>query len=265
MRAQTLEQAGIAGAWLDAERIPADRPVVFVLDDRGEFAWSRAWIAAHTIRAGLPSSRVESAYFYVGTPDDLLAGRPTTLQSAPPGGVDVSTYDSMSRTYFAGVRSVLPQAPVALALSSANPGFAAWVRSHPPSRIGPGVAVVQGPVAGTRIESRARPLGSMPQGQLVGLAALALAVVGIAGSGWTLTLFGRTLEALSSTALVPAVGTGMLVLGAIVLGRVGVRLNAAGTAATVVIVTAAGWFMPTIRRLAFRRSARDAEHGTVNG
>ena len=258
MRAPTYVQARAAAAAVDRAGVPADRPLVFVLDDHGRYAWSRTWIAAHTIRAALPPERLEHAYFFVGQPADALARRPGSL---PPGesarSIDPDTYRSLSETYFAGVRAQLTRHPVILVLASANPGYAAWVRTHPSAAISSGAAMVDG--GGTDLRggtgpgrSATQPRAVTPVGVLW-VALLALLVIGVAGSGWSITLLGRWLNVAGRAAVAPAVGTAALVLGAIVLGRLGVRLTAAGSVLVVAVVALTGWVGPTFGWLTARR------------
>jgi hypothetical protein len=73
------------------------------------------------------------------------------------------------------------------------------------------------------------------------LAAFALGVLLVVGSGWTVLLLRRWLGPLELLAAGPAVGVAALVMGGIVIDRVGVRLVGAGGGAAVVSVAAAGW------------------------
>jgi hypothetical protein len=260
MRATTVDEARSASAILERARVPAGRPVVFVMDDRGTYAWSRSWITAHTIRAALEPDRIGSTSFFVGRPQDLLAGRPTRLPIGPnpaPGAVDAATYDSLSATYFRGVKPVLAKAPIVLMLSSTDPWFGAWVRSSPSRTIAPGVAIVDGSLA-SGTAPPVPPAEPLSVATLVGIAALSLALLWVVGSGWTVTLLGRWLDLSAIVALSPAVGTGILVLGGIALGRLGVRLDLAGAIATVLVLTVAGLAAPILRA---RRSTRSEAGG----
>lgn len=254
IRASTLEQARAASDALDRAAVPADRPVVFVLDDRGRYAWSRVWIATHTIRAALSPERIGHTYFYVGTPANFAAGRPTTLplgQAAPPtqtDRVDPVTYDDLSATYFAALRPVLSNDPVALVLASVNPDFDAWSRRHPDLAVSNGVAAVNAPLT-ARFQTRlvAGPSAALDALPVAGIALVALAAVVVAGTGWAATLFGRRVGTWEVVALGPAVGTAALVVGAIVLGRFGVKPTPLGAVAICLAMAGTGWAMPAIR------------------
>jgi hypothetical protein len=258
MRASTYTQAQAAAAAVDRAGLPVDRPLVFVLDDRGQYAWSRTWIAAQTIRAALPPERVTHAFFFVGRPEDLLARRPSSLPSIgmPANSIDPVTYRSLSETYFDAVRPILARNPAVFVLSSANPEFAEWVRSHPNSQLATGVASVD--PTGIRglsatVQGRTESAPLTPIG-VVGVAILALVVISFVGAGWSVTLVGRWLDLTGGVALAPAVGTAALVLGAILFGRLGVRLTPAGSILIVAMVALLGWAGPLIARLLSNRT-----------
>ncbi len=248
MRAAALSEARTAADALDRAGVPAGRPVIFVLDDRGRYAWSRAWITAHTIRAGLPAGRIPNTYFFVGPPADLLAGRSSVL---PPGAgsgpnrIDPDTYASLSSAYFAAARPVLRRNPVALILASSNPSFDAWADANPSSVLGPGVAEVEGSLAGVGAMP-SRPIEAPSPFAIVGVAVLLVSVISAVGAGWTITLLGRWLDTASTAALAPAMGTAMLALGGILLGRFGLRPNTGGSAAMVVMLALAGLVAPIV-------------------
>jgi hypothetical protein len=254
MRASTYTEAQAAAAAIDRAAVPVSRPLVFVLDDHGPYAWSRAWIAAHTIRAALPAERVGHTYFFVGRPADLLAHRPSSLPSKalPAHAIDPATYRSLSETYFAGVRAQLARQPVVFVLASANPGFADWLRTHPSASLSPGVAVVDGGGIGG-LGSGAHAVTASPPvspAGVVAVAIVALAVISLAGAGWSVTLVGRWMDLAGRAALAPAIGTAALVIGAIVFGRLDVKLTPTGSVLIVAAVALIGWAGPMYRRLA---------------
>jgi hypothetical protein len=254
MRAATVAEAMSASSSLERARIPDDRPVIFVLDDHGAYAWSRTWIAAHTIRAELAPSRLTHAYFYVGTPENMLSGRSTTQPptgSPLSAGIDPATYEALSSTYFAAVQPVLSHSPVILMLASTNPSFPEWTHKNPANLVAPGVAVLQGASPSSltgNVQRRAPSVAAPSPIALIGLALLAAAIVSLVGAGWTVTLLGRWFDAWAAAALAPAVGTGILVLGAVALGRLGVRPNVPGSVAIVAILTLAGLVGPVRAR-----------------
>jgi hypothetical protein len=252
MQAGTFDEVRAAGTYLTAAHIPPGRRLVFVLDDRHQDAWSRIWIAAHTVRAALPASRVPRISFYVGTVASYLAGRPTTIPASPPGpgGIEPSQYSAMSATYFASVRRTYAEHPVVFVLAPVYPGFGAWVASDPARAIDPGAAVVVGPPPpGGPSPSVLVTAAALPGP--VGLAAMAvgvLALAWIAGFGWGSMLLRPWLRPFEMVAVAPAVGTAMIVVVGVVLARFGVRPGGAGALAIVGVTVAGGWVPWLLRR-----------------
>ena len=104
------------------------------------------------------------------------------------------------------------------------------------SRLAPGVTLVHGP-------SLSEPL--LPVGidgdaaDLVRATGFGLALLVIAGLGWTLTLAG--LRVAEAVALSPALGAAALVIGGLVAGRLGVSYAGAGGIAIAALTSATGW------------------------
>lgn len=262
MHPSLVVQARLAAAYLDAERVAASRPVVFVTDDRSKDAWSRSWLSAPVIRSALPAARVTSAFFYVGRPEDYLARRPTRLPfdaATAPGGIDPGRYDALSVAYFADVRPTYARRPVALVLSAANAAERRWARTHPASVVAPGVAVVRGPSPSSSPAPLPVPPAAAPSALLlVLLAAGTLIGLGAAGAGWTWALLGDAVGWVETVALGPAVGAGMLVLVGIVLNRAGLPLRGPGAVAIATAGAGGGWALGAARA---RRRTRPTTGG----
>jgi hypothetical protein len=248
MRADQVAGAGAASGYLEAAGVAEQTPVVFVIDDRGPAAWSRIWLEAHTIRAELAPGRITQAYFYVGTPQDYLAERPSVMASPVRGGTSPQTYAGLSSSFFEGMRQTYDQDPVAIAIGGASAEAPVWASKHPETVIAPGVVVLRGPApdgASRRagIEARAEALAeaSPGPGQLIPAALIGFLVLTAAGLGWTRALLGRWLQGWELFGLAPAIGAGALVLGAVVLNRAGIALRGPGAIAIVVLVAASGW------------------------
>jgi len=94
-----------------------DRPVVFVIDD--EVATFQIWgftkLSGNTSRYGLPAGRIDNAFMYLGSVDNLLAGEPT--ERGEP------TYDRLSRALLEDVASGVEESgkePLAVVASAFN-------------------------------------------------------------------------------------------------------------------------------------------------
>lgn len=236
-----LRDAATALAYLDAAKVPVDRPVVFIVDTND---WYEAGLMGHTMRAALPADRILHLYVYDGSAQSFLARRP------------IGT--AVSASYFRRMRSVYGRNPVALILASYDDTyFGQWSRLHPSSVVNGTVAVVRGPAPPRRTLNAGPPVGP-PIGPispilLVLLAGAILCILGLVGLPWTAALLGRWLRPLETLATAPAVGVGALVIGGIVIDRLGFRLVGVAGALTPVIVGAGGvavWLV--VRRRARR-------------
>jgi hypothetical protein len=254
----TLVAVSAARAYADAQ---PDRPVVFVIspDPASGTAWGNAKQAMNTTLGALSGDEVARTFFFVGTPQDFLAGRPT-LTGHP-------LYDRISRGFAAdaatGLRAFSPD-PAVIRLDVDNqdappptPGLLTEIRPGVSVVIGPGAAPLSdaGAAAATRAAAaQARKLRT-PTGvlgdpahllrTLFGLFLL-LVLPGLIASRW----FG--LEGLSTKlALIPGLSVA-LVLGAGVL-VVAVHRGPFGavdgwvTLALALAVAVAMWFLARTR------------------
>jgi hypothetical protein len=249
--AKQFEQAGVAGTYL--QRVGGSSPVVFIVDLGGAAPLASTSEAFHVIRTALAPGDIRRTLEYLGTPQDFLAGRPT-LRQLPP------TFDQASLQHWPSVRAVLDDHPIALMMPSFSRGYAAAVAAHPDWRVGPGLAVVQGP----------RPAGTYPPLQpvptplsglaLVALWAAFLGVLTAVGGGWAV-MFVRS-GWLPTLALSPAFGVATIVLLGTLADRAGVRLSGWPGALVALVTGALGWVVCGSVRA--RRAAR-AEPASAPG
>lgn len=231
-----VQEAANAAAYLDRARVPASRPVVFVVDDPGANPLSYVPEMAYIVRSALPASRVPSSWFYVGNPERYLAGRPT-LRRHP------RTYDTNSRRFWRPLARMLasaPRRPVALMLRSTDPLFQSEAARHPDWVVAPGVLALEGPRPAAPLPAALAPSGirTVPQGVVIGGGTLIL--LALVGLGWAIALLPRGVRAFEVLALCPAIGIGFLLLAGIVLDAVGVGLLGWGGTLTVAVAGAAG-------------------------
>jgi hypothetical protein len=129
----------VSGARAYADALPGT-PVVFVVspDPASATAWGAAKQAMNTTLGALSGNEVARTFFFVGTPQDLLAGQPTATGNA--------LYDRISRGFLADAEAGLKgfdAAPVVVRLDVDN-------ADAPPAsegllqEIAPGVSVVVG-------------------------------------------------------------------------------------------------------------------------
>jgi hypothetical protein len=231
-----IRDVGTVATYLEAARVPIDRPVVFIVGTRD---WSAAALFGHMIRAGMPGDRIGDVYVYVGSAESYWAHQPVETR--------------ISQRYFQRVEPILPSHPIAVITDSFNDSnFAMWAEAHPESAIDPGVSVVEGPQPSTvasGVPSAGEPVGPASIPYLAALGAFAFVVLVGTGLGWSVALMGRWLRPVELVAVAPAVGVAALVLGGIVVDRVGIRLVGAGGAVTILLVAAGGWAAAWLIRL----------------
>jgi hypothetical protein len=242
-----IEQAEAAGHV--AAAVPAGDPVVFVLDPRGPGGAVAATFGDRAIRVGLPADRQDDAHFYVGAPEDALAGRRSAQDPA----------DAVTDPYWEDVRPALDEAPPLVVLESLAPSQYADALALGALVLAPGVAALRPPPAfGVPAPG---PAWSAYPGlwPALGWCLVLLLLLGLAGSGWSwLALGGRQrgaepVDRPAFASLAPALGAAALVLGGLVAAEAGIRLAGPGGVAVLLAVAVGGWVASALRS----RSARD--------
>jgi hypothetical protein len=211
----------------------AGGPAVIVVDDipqgssrpNGEFGTVPV---LRRIRAELPPTLALRTTVYLGDPDLLAQGRPT-LRPGVPG------FDEVSRETWRAVSPLLADDPTIVIMRSSFNGFGEAVRDHPGWMTTGWMAVVSGPPPPVeRPVAPARP----PASSLVMWWSSSLAIIALAGAGWTIRLTGGSLAL--RIALAPATGLTALVVAGAFLERLGVRMGGAGGVITLIVVTVVG-------------------------
>ena len=210
-REDQLEQARAAGRYLAGVEQP--RPAVFVLQPGPHWKPNpNGRPMFDLIRAALPGEWITRSHIYVGETRDLLRGRP----SRRPGD---ARYDRVSRAVWNDLRPHMEEDPIILVLESVNRGAD---RSSPGTPLAPGVEVVRGPAP--RAGPAPAPAGPSI-GRLVGITALALALLFAVGLGWSAGLVPAGW--LVRAAAAPALGASVLILGGLLAARIGLIAVAA--------------------------------------
>ena len=184
------------------------------------------------VYAGVPPPTITRTRVFVGSLDDLRAGRPTTT---------ASTLLRPSRVTLAGARELLDDDPLILYLDEFNP------RLPPPSdavSIAPGVSVVGGPLL--RIDATSPSVDAWSLATTAGSGVLMLWVIGL-GWSWSLVPTGW----LGRATIAPAFGAAVLALAGTVTDSFGLGFSFAGSTWLVVLAAAVGW-APGLWRLSRR-------------
>ncbi len=111
-------RTALAAAAAVVRNEPADRPIVFVINDADRYqsyGWSKTF--TNVSRTGLPGDAVDRSMSYFGSYEDFLAGRPTALTDP--------IYNKMSGGFFREVetlRAEYPEPPIAFVVRGFNEG-----------------------------------------------------------------------------------------------------------------------------------------------
>lgn len=238
-----LQQAAVASVY--ANGLPAGQPLVVLVGPRGRAGVLSIPLKERTIRVALPPDRQGDLHLFVGDPEDLLAGRRTVFEGGPT--------DQAALPYWTDVRTVLPLRPPVVILQRFAPGqFDRAVQDLGATRIGPGVALLQGPPPTLPLEPPGleAPVPTIEGGMI--WAAVILAVLGLAGLGWTTVFVGPRVGSEVAVALSPAVGSAVLMLVAIPVARAGIGVGGAIGVSLFVGVSLVGWVLSASR---FRRDS----------
>jgi hypothetical protein len=229
MRPEALQQAETAASYV--AQLPPGQAFVFDVDGRGPAVVFDAPLRERIIRMALPPDRQVGLHLFVGSPSDLLAGRRT-----PDTGLRVQ----INRPYWEDVARVLPQRPPVLVLRAmGGDEFAEAVAMGAPV-IGTGVALLQGPRPAHRLVEGPLPDAVPALAVAMWWAVVLLALLAVAGAGWTSVILGGSSRPVTFVSLAPLVGIGALLLGAFAATELGVRLHGAGGIATYLAVTVGG-------------------------
>jgi hypothetical protein len=231
-----VRDAAMAAAYLDVMRVPKETPIVFIMTDTGPQPRFGIPEFAHILRATIPAARVPHSYFYVGTADNYLAGRPTLVEG------DNRGFNIVSGAFWRSVQPILSSHPVALVLSSYYPAFGDLIQMHPDWFVAPDVAVPEGPRPAAPLPT-VRSYPTAPRGPVAifMFGTGTLTVLALIGLGWVIGLLPGALRPFEALALSVAFGLALLVLGGTIVDVLGIRLSGVGGAAVGPAVGALGW------------------------
>lgn len=199
-----------------AATLPDGTPLVVVVDDPDRFVTFNATNVANIVRAAVPPDRADDVAVFVGTLDDLEAGRPT-VRGEP-------EYDALSRLTLAD----LPEGEAAIFVAepwNRDPAaleddrLATWSLEGAP--LGATVrASVPDPRTLRPIPAELRTSSPLA----IALAAVAaLALLWLVGAGWASWTFADRVAALAAA---PAFGAATITIAGLALERVGVPVDA---------------------------------------
>ena len=226
--------------------MPPGTPLIVLVDTDEPAAAYHVTRAGNVIRMGLPPERIDDVRIAVGTPEDLLGGRPSRTGD--------QEHDAASAFYLREAAPVLDEAAV-LVLRPFNPEGYARARELG-SVAAPGVVVLTGSSANPATAVKPPAPGVGPWA-LAGWSVAAVVALGVAGGGWARwSLPGCGPAAVLAAA--PSAGVAAAILGAFAADRVGIRPGSPGSVAAVLALVAAGY-------LAAARSGRGRGEGGLPG
>jgi hypothetical protein len=227
MSPEQLAQVTTAGRYMAAVGGPT--PVIFVVDRPG------VALEDHIIRSELPGDQITRSLIYLGTTENLLAGKQTLKRQD-------SRFDVSSQKAWPAVQAVLGQQPAIIFLSTFNTRAKVQPQGWD---LAPGVRVVRGIRPPVPVVASAPIVG--PSGPaLVGIALAVLLFFAVVGLGWTASLVPTGW--LERVSVAPAFGVAALAAFGVLADRLGFRLL--GTTGVGIVVAAAvlGWVPFAVRR-----------------
>jgi len=227
-----LREAGTADRYMGSELVPGT-PVVFLFTPPPGAGPYQGPLAERSIRVGLTPFRQTDAHFYVGDLQNLLADRRTILGDALADRIDLSYWEDTS--------AILAGRPPVIVLEEFNDHAYEAATAAGATVVGPGVAVLHGPAPVQLLPAGDEPDGVPPFAAGLFWAAALLALLALAGAGWTRAMIGRAAAPELFVSLAPALGAAALILAGLFATEVGVRPGGTGGIAVYVFATAAGF------------------------
>ena len=212
---EDLAAATLAGRIADG--LPPDTPLVFVVDDPDRLVTFLATNVANIARAAVPPERADDVHVFVGTLDDLFAGRPTERGEPE--------YDALSRITLADLPSgdralfVAPQWNLdGSALT--DPRLVTWVDASAGRE---DAAEVRSSVPDPRPLAPGDDELVPARPWVIALSALAaLVFLWFVGTGWARWTFDDRVAAIAAA---PALGVAAITITTLGLERLGVPLD----------------------------------------
>jgi hypothetical protein len=244
-----FDQARSIRAYVDT--LHTAGPVVVLVGPLGTSGPISISLKERTVRAGLAPTQQERVFVIPGSPADALAGRFTRVPNPD--------FDSHNRVYFDdGAAALRSGAPIVIPEALGQKEFQQAVHGGA-KVVAPGVALLRGPPPPAPIPAPG-PLHVVPRSEVGLLWAVALvALLGVAGLGWTAWFLPAGARPLTLISLAPTVGAGTMILGALVTAKLGLHLTGPAGVATFSVVAAAGFAAVAARSVRTNRPLAGAE------
>jgi len=200
------------------ERLPGDRPVVFVVYQRGYWGAFTPKLNLYVIRGSVPAEDVTRTFVYVGHLAELEAGQPTVLPEATKRWQQA--FNATSLKMWSQAKPALDEGAVVLiARTYAKDPFSEAVAQDPGREVAPGLYVVSGPLIRIGPPIPPRPF-SLARGAASAVGFLAILM--LAGWGWARFALRRAGPSrLDIACVAPAIGAGLAILISFLVAALG--------------------------------------------
>jgi hypothetical protein len=205
--------------------------------------------AFRRVRAVVPGHLVSRTVVYLGDPDELLEGRPTTRPLQP-------KFDNVARTYWARIGPYRGPGSIVLVLAPFHRFYGEVRQRHPDWEIGPGVLLAQGPTPTTGVAVGDRPIRP-PTGDLVATTMLLVVLLLVCGVGWSASLL--RVGWVERVAFAPAFGVASLTVAGLVIARAGFAMRGAPMITAAIVAAGGGWAVMAARIVVAKRRASSTE------
>ena len=211
------EIAVVAAANTTISATEPGTPLLFLVDTKEKAAAYHVARAANVIKTAIPPGRIPDVRIVVGTPEDLLAGIPSTTGDRE--------HDRIATTYLREAEPLIDRAAILVVEPFNQEGFEDAADGG--NLVAPGVAVLNGVASAASAGSANTPTGLSPAALFL-LSVACLALLAVSGWGWArwmLTSAGAHAVALTA----PSVGIAVAILGTVAADRVGLLPGSAGS------------------------------------
>ena len=250
MPTKSIPDMLLAASYL--EHTTPGHPVVFVTDNPA-LPWQGFLPGFRRVRAFAPADHINDVYFYSGSVQDALAGKP----DEPPNDPKLA---HLSARAWPQLRYIMAKDPTLVVMRLYYPNFDQVAAQHPSWKVTPRLLVARGPrPSASELQPGTLPLPP-PSSTLVWKTIGILLVLFVVGLGWAAALVpAGWLERVGTAA---AFGIAALAASGLIASRLGFRLIGGSGLAIVIVAAVVGWlsfglqFVPRDRlRLRRRRTA----------
>jgi hypothetical protein len=221
--------------------------IVYVVDQNADNQAFGLVGAFRRVRAQAPGQYMTKVSTYLGDPEKLLAGQPTTRPGVP-------GFDAVASRYWTSLAPTLGDVSVVFVIVPFNQNFKNIYARHPDWQIAPGVLLAKGPPPPANLVFADPPVRPPTRDLVLETLASVLLLI-VCGIGWSVSLLktGWTVRMMMS----PSLGMAAITLVGILGGRAGMSMMGRPMIVLTAVAAASGWIFPATRLL--RRPGRKGQ------